>query len=67
MKRLLNLFLVLCLLAVPVFAEELEDMETFGTCGEDMTWAYEDGVLTIEGEGYMDDFEENPRSTAARS
>ena len=26
-------------------------------CGESMTWAYEDGVLTITGEGVMADFE----------
>ena len=30
-------------------------------CGEDLTWALEDGVLTISGTGAMDDFdEENP-------
>ena len=56
MKRLLSLFLLLCLLAVPVWAEEIE---TSGICGEAMTWYYADGELTIEGEGYMDDFEED--------
>ena len=56
MKKLLNILLILCLLAVPVFAEE--DVETTGICGEDMTWTYEEGQLTIEGSGYMDDFEE---------
>ena len=25
-------------------------------CGEDMVWAYEDGILTITGNGLMDDF-----------
>lgn len=61
MKRLLNLLLVLCLfgaLTVPAFAEELEDVDTFGDCGEDMTWEYEDGTLYIDGTGAMDDFEE---------
>ena len=56
MKRLLSLFLLLCLLAVPVWAEEIE---TSGICGEDMTWEYIDGELTIEGTGAMDDFEED--------
>ena len=56
MKKLLNILLVLCLLAVPVRAEEIE---TSGICGEDMVWEYVDGVLTIEGSGYMDDFEED--------
>ena len=57
MKKLLNILLILCLLAVPVFAEE--DVETSGICGEDMTWVYEEGLLTIEGSGLMDDFEED--------
>ena len=57
MKKLLNILLILCLLAVPVFAEE--EIETSGICGEDMTWRYEEGQLTIEGTGYMDDFEED--------
>jgi len=56
MKKLLSILLVLCLLAVPVCAEEIE---TSGTCGEAMVWEYADGVLTIEGEGNMDDFEED--------
>lgn len=55
MKRILFTLLCLCLLTVPVFAE---DLETTGTCGEAITWTYEDGLLTVEGEGYMDDFEE---------
>lgn len=62
MKKLLNLFLLLCLLlslAMPAFGSELEDAETSGTCGEEMVWEYADGVLTVEGSGYMDDFEES--------
>ena len=35
MKRFLSLFLLLCQLAVPVWAEEIE---TSGICGEAMTW-----------------------------
>ena len=30
-----------------------------GQCGETMTWKYEDGVLTISGNGRMDDFPES--------
>jgi len=57
MKKLLNILLILCLLAVPVCAEETE---TSGICGEAIVWEYADGLLTIEGEGYMDDFETAP-------
>ena len=56
MKKLFCLILCLCLLAVPVFAE---DPETSGICGEAIVWEYADGLLTIEGEGCMDDFEED--------
>ena len=56
MKRILFTLLCLCLLTVPVFGE---DPETTGTCGEAIVWEYADGLLTIEGEGCMDDFEED--------
>ena len=58
MKRLLNILLTLCLciaMAMPVFATEVTAQ---GSCGADMTWEYVDGVLTIKGDGSMDDFEE---------
>ena len=58
MKKLIRILLALCLLmtlAAPVFATEAE---TSGICGEDMTWTYADGILTITGTGTMDDFEE---------
>ena len=29
---------------------------TSGTCGENLTWSYNDGVLTISGTGAMDDY-----------
>ena len=68
MKKLLTTFLTLCLLitmAAPVFATETAAPTAEptaapldNTCGEDMTWDYADGVLTITGSGSMDDFEE---------
>lgn len=30
------------------------------SCGEELTWELEDGVLTISGEGAMDDYSEDP-------
>jgi len=60
MKRLLNILLALCLciaMAMPVFATEVTPAAQ-GSCGADMTWEYADGVLTIKGDGSMDDFED---------
>lgn len=50
------LALVLCvgLLAAPAAAEEA----TSGTCGDNLTWSLENGVLTISGSGAMTDFSE---------
>ena len=58
MKKLLMMILTVCMiltLAVPAFATETEPVRN--VCGEDMTWEYADGVLTITGSGAMDDFE----------
>ena len=64
MKKLLTVLLAFCLLvamAVPAFATEVTETEApvraENQCGEDMTWAFADGTLTIKGSGAMDDFE----------
>ena len=50
------LSLLVLLLPVLVLAEG-------GTCGENLTWNLENGVLTISGTGKMDDYDrENSRS-----
>lgn len=74
MKQFFAVFLALVLMlgAVPVaMATETEAAETTAAteatkpvrgefeCGDDMVWAYEDGVLTITGSGEMDDYEED--------
>ena len=63
MKKLLSLMLALCLcmsMALPVFAtedvEENDAVQVDNTCGDDMTWEYSEGTLTITGTGAMDDF-----------
>ena len=64
-KCMILLLTVLCLLcaAIPaVFATETEGTNVSrepGYCGENMTWELKDGVLTISGDGMMDDFPEN--------
>ena len=45
------LSLLILLLPVLVLAEE-------GTCGENLTWNLENGVLTISGTGKMDDYDD---------
>ena len=49
---LLALMLCVGLAAMPAAAEEA----TSGTCGDNLTWNLENGVLTISGSGAMTDF-----------
>lgn len=65
MKRYAAYLLILTLIAccvLPVAASETTEptapVRAPGQCGENMTWEYEDGVLTISGSGAMDDFAE---------
>lgn len=68
-KRMILLAAMLCLVAsiLPMaFATEAEEATEAtnvprepGYCGENMTWELTDGVLTISGDGMMDDFPEN--------
>lgn len=64
-KRILMYILALSLMvaaALPAAAAEVTEPANVprepGWCGEAITWAYEDGTLTISGEGEMDDFPE---------
>ena len=64
MKRMTAVVLLMCLLltALPVgvFATETAEEDTAirepGQCGEDLTWSYDSGTLTISGSGAMDDY-----------
>ena len=67
--RILSAFLIILLvfMTVPaVTATEVTGETTEATapvrgefeCGDDLIWSYEDGVLTIEGSGEMDDYED---------
>ncbi len=60
-KRLLSILLalsmVLALLPGMAWAEELEDVPTSGTCGNNLSWMLDStGTLTIFGSGGMSDF-----------
>lgn len=56
-KKALSLLLalVLCLGLVPVSAFAAEP--TSGTCGENVTWTLNNGVLTISGAGNMKEYD----------
>ena len=57
-KRLLSLLLACCFVfsLLPMSAMADEAQTTSGTCGENVTWALVDGVLTISGTGAMDNY-----------
>ncbi len=64
MKRLLLILLTISLLVLPASATETEEtaypQREPGYCGEDLKWFFDadTGVLTISGNGQMDDFPE---------
>lgn len=63
MKRIFTTLFVLCLfvtaMATAVFATEPTTVTRAPSeCGEGITWEFQDGMLTITGDGEMDDFEE---------
>ena len=67
MKRIAVMLLLLCLMMtmMPVGAfatettevtEEAVSLRTANQCGEDLTWSFDAGTLTISGSGAMDDY-----------
>ena len=55
-KRLLSTLLTLCIVLALLPVTALA-METSGTCGDNVTWSYSSGTLTIQGSGSMKDFD----------
>lgn len=53
--RLLSTLLVLCM-ALPLLPGTVLATEDSGTCVENVTWSYSDGVLSIQGSGDMLDY-----------
>ena len=60
-KKIVSVILVFCMLFsfLPVAAFADTEIPYSGTCGENLTWEYADGVLTIRGTGDMDSYEYN--------
>ena len=52
-KRLLSGLLVLCLIFTLLPVSAFADTAKSGTCGENLTWTLQDGVLNISGTGEM--------------
>lgn len=48
--------LLLCSLAAPAFAVEEEESTTSGSCGEGVTWDFDEdtGILTLSGKGAIE-------------
>ena len=55
MKKLLSTLLALCLALTLLPGTALAE-EASGSCGENVTWSYSDGTLTIQGTGKMEDY-----------
>lgn len=59
MKQHINRIFALCLallLCVGLFVQPASAAETSGSCGDNLTWSFADGRLTITGSGEMTDY-----------
>lgn len=59
MKKYCTFLLSLLLCCVLTLSAYAAEPETSGSCGVDLKWSYESGVLTIRGKGEMADYEES--------
>ena len=59
MKKLIPSFLLTLMLLLSLSLLPVSAMDNSGQCGSDLTWSYSDGVLTISGQGPMEDYQ-NP-------
>ena len=61
-KRILSMVLALSMLIS--FMQIIASAATSGTCGDNLTWTFDNGTLTISGTGEMEDYywEENHRA-----
>ena len=58
-KKLLTLFLAICMICTLLPFSALADNATSGKCGDNVTWSFENGTLTISGKGDMYDYSED--------
>ena len=55
-RKIVSVLLCVLLLASLLPVSAFADTTASGTCGKNLTWALEDGVLTISGTGEMEDY-----------
>lgn len=56
MKKILMLFISVCLVSSLITLLPLAaNASANGTCGDDLTWTFKDGTLTISGTGKLSD------------
>lgn len=62
-KKILSIFLalimIISIIPMSVFTASAEDSATSGTCGDNLTWTFDEstGTLTISGVGAMNDYD----------
>ena len=56
MRKIISVLLCVLLLASLLPVSAFADTTASGKCGKDVTWTYEDGVLTISGTGAMENY-----------
>lgn len=60
MKKISTLALIVCMISCLIAIPQITvNAATSGTCGEELAWSFEDGTLTISGNGNMTTYAEN--------
>lgn len=54
---------ILCTLLLAMMGMSVNAQPSSGSCGDNATWEYDNGTLTISGTGAMDDYTDDPSST----
>ena len=63
-KKILSIFLAFCLIFSLLPVSATADAAESGSCGDNLTWKLENGVLTISGTGEMENYSPNNGTTA---
>ena len=63
-KKILSIFLAVCLIFSLLPVTAMADAAESGSCGDNLTWTLENGILTISGTGKMENYYPNNGTTA---
>ena len=64
-KKILSILLAACLIFSLLPVSAMADAAESGSCGNNLTWTLENGVLTISGTGKMENYYPNNNDTTA--